>query len=124
MIRRPPRSTLFPYTPLSRSSLRQFERSEPLADALGEGVPAEKKERNVRPQRKRHRRELLLRQSQPPQAVQDRERSCAIGAAAAQSPADRDVLFDVEVDAPVRTALRLQEPCGAHGEGVSLRNSR
>src|SRR2546426_12310783 len=95
---------------------RQFERSELLADALGEGVPAEKKERNVRPELKRHRREPFLRQSEPPQAVQDRERGCAIGAAPAQPPAYRYVLLDVDVDAPGRTALRLQEPRPAPGE--------
>src|SRR5436309_4627357 len=102
---------------------RQFERTEPLADALGEGVSAEKKKRNVRPERERHRRELLFRQVQPPQAVQDRERGCAIGAAASESPADRYVLFDVEVDTSLRTALRLQEPGGAHREVFTLGNA-
>src|SRR2546427_10063881 len=96
--------------------LRQFERSEPFADALGEGVPAEKKERNVGPQRKRHRRELFLRQSQPPQAVQDRERGCAIGAAAALPPADPYVLFAVEDVAPGPTAPRWEDACAAHDE--------
>ena len=39
MIRRPPRSTLFPYTTLFRSELINFWGSDAL-DTLGSGVPA------------------------------------------------------------------------------------
>src|SRR5690349_20186907 len=54
--------------------LRQLERREPLAYALAEGVSPEEKERNVRPERKRHRREFLPGETQAPETIQHRKR--------------------------------------------------
>src|SRR5207247_10074660 len=100
--------------------LRQLERREPFAYALGKRVAAEKKERNVGAERKRHRREPLPGQTEPPQPVQDGERGGAIGAASAESPAYRYVFFDVDFDALSRRRLGLQQPPGADGELLVL----
>src|SRR2546429_6226322 len=50
MIRRPPRSTLFPYTTLFRSQPRDQPRAAKDADLLADQVPAEDPERDRRPE--------------------------------------------------------------------------
>src|SRR5947209_12093409 len=61
MIRRPPRSTLFPYTTLFRSGLPGVQPAEPL-HGLGQAVAADAGRHRVSPRSEEHTSELQSRQ--------------------------------------------------------------
>src|SRR2546423_6626361 len=110
MIRRPPRSTLFPYTTLFRSPLRPpFPRRE----RLGPRRPPGLRRGGVRLRHRRH----LVRRAPDRGAAVDRDRALPHGACAALAArADRDARRDAR-----RRAERRRRPLGDPRHGAVRR---
>ncbi|CAM2148311.1 hypothetical protein PT2222_10465 [Paraburkholderia tropica] len=105
---------------MTRGQLYTFQR---LANTLRKCIFPEHEEGHIGAQFQCQFLQFETRQIELPEAVQREQRGGRVGAAAAETGAHRQTLFDVDLDAFLRTRVLLEQLGRAHGEIVFGRHA-